>query len=134
MAKNEKRNANSEQTERLALAFLSLTDIAECNAFFGDLFTVKEIEEISSRLEVARLLKSGVNYIDIAEKTGASTATISRVSKCLTGSKGGYRMVLSRTEENDLSKKDNCIRIDSLTSEEADAIRAIVACFRAKSN
>ena len=132
MSKNEKRNATEDQVNNLALAFLSLTDTEECLAFFSDLFTVKEIEEISSRLEVARLLKSGVNYIDIAEKTGASTATISRVSKCLTGARGGYRMVLSRTEEGSDTDKDNCIRTDSLTIEETDALKAIVACFRSK--
>lgn len=132
MSKNEKTNGTSEETVRLAKAFLSLSDIDECTAFFGDLFTVKEIEELSSRLEVARLLKSGVNYIEIAAKTGASTATISRVSKCLSGARGGYRMVLSRAEESDEKPSENCIRVDSLTPDEAAAVRAVIACFRAK--
>ncbi len=122
---------HKESVDRLTAAFLSLSSKEECYAFFEDLLTVKEIEEISSRLEVARLLKDGGNYIDIAAKTGASTATISRVSKCLSGSRGGYRMVLSRSEENG-DTEDNYIRIDSLTPDEAAAVRSVIACFRAK--
>lgn len=121
----------NEESQRLAKAFLSLSDIEECRAFFGDLFTVKEIEELSSRLEVARLLKLGANYIDIAAKTGASTATISRVSKCLSGSRGGYRMVLSRLESNEEPSK-NYINTDSLTEAQADAVRAVIACFHSE--
>ena len=132
MNKNGKMRDGGE-TERLAKAFLALYDVDECMAFFADLFTVKEIEELSSRLEVARLLKLGINYIDIAAKTGASTATISRVSKCLSGPRGGYRMGLSRAEEDsDVNDQETFIRTDSLTPEENDAVRAIIACFRAK--
>lgn len=132
MNKNGKTGTGEEKV-RLAKAFLSLCDVEEGMAFFGDLFTVKEIEELSSRLEVARLLKLGVNYIDIAAKTGASTATISRVSKCLSGPRGGYRMVLSRLEaEGDDKDENSFIRTDSLTKEETDALRAIIACFRTK--
>ncbi len=132
MTKFDNKEEIKEETERLAQAFLSLSDIDECYAFFGDLFTAKEIEELSSRLEVARLLKLGVNYIEIAAKTGASTATISRVSKCLSGSRGGYRMVLARIDGEADTEGDNCIRIDSLSQNEADALRAVIACFRAK--
>jgi len=132
MEKNGKIIGSSEETERLAKAFLSLSDVDECLAFFGDLFTVKEIAELSSRLEVARLLKLGVNYIDIASKTGASTATISRVSKCLSGSRGGYRMVLSRAEEDGEKSQESVIRTDSLSPEETAAIRAVITCLKAK--
>ena len=132
MAKNEKISNSAEETERLAKAFLSLSTVDECRAFFADLFTVKEIDELSSRLEVARLLDAGVNYIDIAAKTGASTATISRVSKCLSGALGGYRMVLSRADVTTTSDAEDCIRTDYLTKEEAAAVKAIVACFRSK--
>lgn len=131
MKKKVNSEVNAQSVQRLAEAFLSLTSIEECYAFFGDLFTAREIEDISSRLEVAKLLKAGENYIDIAAKTGASTATISRVSKCLAGSLGGYRMVLSRCE-NDSSAVNDAIRIDSLTDEEAAAIRAIINCLHAK--
>ena len=132
MDKKERQDNIKEQTSRLAEAFLSLSDIDECEAFFGDLFTVKEIAELSSRLEVARLLKQGENYIDIAARTGASTATISRVSKCLSGTRGGYRMVLSRTDEASSRMGDNFIRTDSLSEDEAAAVRSVIACFRAK--
>ena len=132
MTKLDNKEEITEETERLARAFLSLSDIDECRAFFGDLFTAKEIEELSSRLEVARLLKLGVNYIEIAAKTGASTATISRVSKCLSGSRGGYRMVLARIEDEADSDGDSYIRTDTLSQDEADAIRAVIACFRSK--
>ena len=99
MNKNEKYNGKmSDEAVRLAVAFLSLSNLDECEAFFSDIFTVKEIDEISSRLEVARLLKAGENYIDIANKTGASTATISRVSKCLEYGAGGYDIVIQRVK------------------------------------
>lgn len=132
MPKNDNKPELREETERLAKAFLSLGDIDECCVFFGDLFTAKEIEELSSRLEVARLLKLGTNYIDIAAKTGASTATISRVSKCLAGTGGGYRMVLSRLDNETVGQDSNCIRTDSLTADEIDSLRAVIACFRSK--
>ena len=132
MSKSLKSENGERLKENLAKAFLSLENINECYALFDDLLTVKEIEDLSSRLEVAKLLKSGENYIDIAAVTGASTATISRVSKCLTGSRGGYRMVLSRENETPEEKDQGSIRVDSLTVEEAEAVRAIVTCFRAK--
>lgn len=80
-------------------AILSLRDEEECEAFFADLCTARELSEFSARLEVARLLGEGVNYNEIARQTGASTATISRVSKALSGAAGGYRAVISRGEE-----------------------------------
>ena len=132
MSKSLKSENGERLKENLAKAFLSLENINECYALFDDLLTVKEIEDLSSRLEVAKLLKSGENYIDIAAATGASTATISRVSKCLTGSRGGYRMVLSRENETPEEKDQGSIRVDSLTVEEAEAVRAIVTCFRAQ--
>ena len=84
------------QYAALIRAVLSLRTPEECEAFFSDLCTAKELAEFSSRLEVARLLSRGVNYHDIVEATGASTATISRVSKALSGTAGGYRTALSR--------------------------------------
>lgn len=81
---------------RFIRAILSLKDEDECKRLVSDLFTSKEVKDISSRLEVAHLLSEGVNYTEIARITGASTATISRVSKCLSGDEGGYRIVLPR--------------------------------------
>ena len=133
MNKNEKYNGKmSDEAVRLAVAFLSLSNLEECEAFFSDIFTVKEIDEISSRLEVARLLKAGENYIDIANKTGASTATISRVSKCLSGERGGYRTVLARMSAESCSNTDS--DYDELTPEEEAAVRAVIACFKSRKN
>ena len=77
-------------------AILSLRDRDECYAFFEDACTVKEILDISQRLQAAGMLASGANYADISRETGMSTATISRVSKCLEYGAGGYKTVLER--------------------------------------
>jgi TrpR-related protein YerC/YecD len=87
------------RNEDLYLALLSLLSVSECEDFLGDLLTTKELSDLSDRLAVARLLSRGVYYNEIAERTGASTATISRVSKCLAGERGGYRRVLARLEQ-----------------------------------
>ena len=86
----------TDNEHRLYRALLSLQNEEECERFLKDVCTVKEVEDLSSRLLVARLLSEGVPYNDIAHTTGASTATISRVSKCLSRSDSGYRMVLPR--------------------------------------
>ena len=75
-----------------AVAKLSTAD--ECAKFFEDLCTVKELADMTQRLEVAKLLKEGKNYREICEATGASTATICRVNKCLLYGKGGYDLVI----------------------------------------
>lgn len=85
-----------KNTENLYRAFLSLCSVGECEAFLNDILTPKEISDLSDRLRVAMLLNQGYNYNDIASMTGASTATISRVSKCLSGENGGYRRVISK--------------------------------------
>ena len=77
-------------------AILSLKDRNECYAFFEDACTIKEILDISQRLKAAKMLSSGTNYADISRETGMSTATISRVSKCLEYGAGGYRTVIER--------------------------------------
>ena len=77
-------------------AILSLRDRDECYAFFEDACTVKEILDISQPLNAAGMLASGANYADISRETGMSTATISRVSKCLEYGAGGYKTVLER--------------------------------------
>jgi TrpR-related protein YerC/YecD len=77
-------------------AILSLKDRDECYAFFEDACTVKEILDISQRLKAAGMLASGANYADISRETGMSTATISRVSKCLEYGAGGYKLALAR--------------------------------------
>ena len=79
----------------LAEAFLSLETTDECIAFFEDLFSPNETRSFCQRLEVAKLLKAGETFTEIEKKTGASSATTARISRCL--SKGsGYKTVLGR--------------------------------------
>ena len=85
-----------EQIGELADAMLTLATRDEALAFFEDIFTVHEVQAVAQRLAVARLLRQRVTYQDIAERTGASTATISRVNRCLSYGAGGYQTVLSR--------------------------------------
>ena len=68
----------------------------ECESFFVDLCTVAELDEMAKRLEVAKCIDAGMSYGDAAEKTGASTATISRVKRALYYGHGGYRAVLDK--------------------------------------
>ena len=77
-------------------AVLTLRDEDECRIFFDDVATIKEILDLSSRLEVARMLTEGRVFSDISRETGASSATISRVNKCLNYGEGGYAAVLER--------------------------------------
>lgn len=77
-------------------AILSLENEEECRAFFEDVCTIKELQDMSHRLEVARELAEGRVFNDICRETGSSTATISRVNKCLTYGPGGYAIVLGR--------------------------------------
>ena len=81
-------------------AILSLENIDECYKFFEDALTIKEILDVSQRLKAARMLKDGENYAVIGKETGMSTATISRVSKCLEYGTGGYAIVLERLENS----------------------------------
>lgn len=87
------------EVDELFEAILSLKTVDECYKFFEDICTVKEILDISQRLKAAKMLKSGANYMDISKATGMSTATISRVSKCLEYGGGGYAMIIDRVSE-----------------------------------
>lgn len=77
-------------------AILELENIDECYKFFEDIATINELKAISQRIHVAKMLKDKKVYTEIAEITGASTATISRVNKCLNYGQGGYNLVLDR--------------------------------------
>ena len=79
-------------------AVLSLKTEEECRAFFDDVCTIKELQDLSQRLEVAFLLDSGKNYQEISKATSVSSATISRVNRCLVYGDGGYRTVISRAK------------------------------------
>lgn len=88
-----------EITDRLFEAILLLKDIDECYSFFEDVCTIAEIKALAQRLEVAKMLREGHTYTDICIKTGASTATISRVNRSLNYGADGYTMILDRLEE-----------------------------------
>ncbi|MBR6782473.1 MAG: hypothetical protein IKM33_04675 [Clostridia bacterium] len=87
---------HNSDVDALFDTILSLKTREECYAFFEDACTIKEILDISQRLKAARMLSAGANYADISRETGMSTATISRVSKCLDYGAGGYRLVIDR--------------------------------------
>ena len=85
--------------DQLFEAILSLETIEECYRFFDDLATVNEVQSLSQRLEVARMLREGYTYHKIETETGASTATISRVKRCLNYGNDAYQMALERIEK-----------------------------------
>lgn len=78
---------------------LSLESVEECYDFFEDLCTTREVEEMSKRMRAARMLASNKVYNEVVQETGLSTATISRVNRCLKEGAQGYERVLSRTEK-----------------------------------
>jgi TrpR-related protein YerC/YecD len=94
MTINEK--LRDELTDKLFEAVLTLETVDECYRFFEDLATISEIKALAQRLEVAKMLDAGMTYEDIVAATGASTATISRVKKCLHYGADGYSVVLER--------------------------------------
>ena len=91
---------DKERMSLLYRAVLSLKTEEECAAFFEDVCTVQETEAIAQRIEVACKLSRGKSYVDINKSTGASTATICRVSRSLNYGSGGYKTVIGRLEEN----------------------------------
>ena len=89
----------NEMTDQLFKAILALENIDECYRFFDDVATVNEIKELSQRLEVARMLNEGFIYDNIVQKTGASSATVSRVKKCLNYGADGYQLILKKFKQ-----------------------------------
>ncbi len=94
-------NIHSESTDRLFKAILSLENVEECYAFFEDICTITELRDMSQRLDTAFLIDKGISYQKISEQIGVSTATISRVSRCLNYGAGGYRAVIDRMKEDE---------------------------------
>lgn len=93
----------SKSVDRLFKTILNLETIDECYAYFEDICTIKEIQDMSQRLDTAILLSEGKSYQKITQEVDVSTATIGRVSKCLNYGSGGYRTAiekLNRTKEN----------------------------------
>ena len=90
------KKLQTKEIDTLFRAVLSLKDTDECYKFFQDICTVKELQDIAQRLKAAAMLKKGENYAVVCRETGMSTATVSRVNKCLGYGEGGYEMVLER--------------------------------------
>lgn len=93
---NMNKKIKTEAVDSLFDAILSLKSKEECYCFFEDLCTVNELLSLSQRFEVASMLKDHKTYLEIADKTGASTATISRVNRSLNYGNDGYELVFSR--------------------------------------
>ena len=93
------KKIKNPETDHLFQAILTLKNLDECYAFFEDLCTVNEMVSLCQRFSVAAMLRQEKTYLDIAEQTGASTATISRVNRALNYGNDGYDMVLRRLNE-----------------------------------
>ncbi len=89
-------NLHSESIDRLFEVILALESVDECYRFFEDICTVHEVQDMAQRLDTAVMLDGGMNYQTISQQVGVSTATISRVSKCLNYGSGGYRDALDK--------------------------------------
>lgn len=95
---NYKSKLASEDMDFLFEAILNLKDKEECYKFFDDICTINEIKALEQRLQVAKMLKQRRTYLDISSTTGASTATISRINRCLNYGSGGYDLVFDRID------------------------------------
>ena len=89
----------SAETDRLFQAVLSLRTEEDCYRFFDDLCTIGELQAMTQRLQVARLLREGKTFTQISEETGVSSGTITRVNKCIAYGAGGYALALERSEK-----------------------------------
>ena len=93
------KTVHTEAVKHLFEAVLQLENVEECYQFFEDVCTINELLSLSQRFEVAKMLTENKTYLEIAEQTGASTATISRVNRSLNYGNDGYDMILRRLEE-----------------------------------
>ena len=97
----------NQAVDNLMQVIAKMTSADDCYAFFSDLCTIKELQDMGQRFEMARLLKSGTNYQKVAAAVGASSATISRVNRCLNYGNGGYDKAIEifNEELNDENKR-----------------------------
>ena len=95
------KKIKTEAVDHLFDAILTLKDSEECYKFFEDVCTINELLSLSQRFEVAKMLREKRTYLEISEKTGASTATISRVNRSLSYGNDGYEMVFERMEKKE---------------------------------
>ena len=91
----------SSELDDVFHAILSLKDLSECYRFFEDMCTINELQAMAQRWQVARQLDAGVTYQEISHQFNASTATISRVNRCLEYGAGGYRLLLDRSKQKE---------------------------------
>ena len=101
------RKLKDEDMDILFRGILKLQTIEDCYDFFEDLRTIAELRAMVQRFQVARLLDEGRSYSDIVQETGASTATISRVNKCLVYGSDGYRKMLDRLKEDETAEESH---------------------------
>ena len=99
------KKIKTPEVEQLFKGMLCLKSVEECYEFFEDICTINELLSLSQRFEVARMLREKKTYLEIAEKTGASTATISRVNRSLNYGSDGYDMVFARVKEQEEAEK-----------------------------
>ncbi len=92
---------HSQSMDQLFRSILNLKTVEECYAYFEDLCTVKELQDMAQRLDTAILLKNGLSYQKICEQVDISTATIGRVSKCLNYGSGGYALAIERLKSQE---------------------------------
>ena len=97
-------NFRSESLDRLFEAVLRLESVDECYAFFEDVCTINEVQDMAQRFDVALLLDKGRNYQAISKEVNVSTATISRVSRCLNYGSGGYRSAIEKLKASEEKK------------------------------
>lgn len=98
------KNTNLPRNDDLYKAIMALENIEECRKFFDDLCSVSELRAMEQRFQVAELLYQGMIYNDILERTGASSATISRVNRSLRYGNDGYEIVFNRMEQQEEDK------------------------------
>ena len=101
------RKLKDEDLDILFRGILKLQTVEDCYDFFEDLFTIAELRAMVQRFQVARMLDEGRIYSDIVQETGASTATISRVNKCLVYGSDGYRKMLDRLKEDETAEESH---------------------------
>ena len=94
-------NFRNPSVDRLFQTILNLQTIEDCYAYFEDLCTIKEIQDMAQRLDTAVLLSKGLSYQKIAEQVDVSSATICRVSKCYNYGTGGYRQAIENLPRED---------------------------------
>lgn len=97
----EKQYVRNRQSEQLFKAILSLQNVEECYSFFEDLCTMKELADMTQRVFAARMLLGGATYEQIVKEVEISTATISRINRCIQYGNGGYKTVLSRLQKEE---------------------------------